>query len=162
MSRIIRAADLQLSVSPTVNTTTTLEVHIIPTVKSVSCDSRFQKLTIIKINFGISALGIITANVFADVDASTTLTLDLGATETVSYANSTVSNATDPSFSGSVKLDTGVSINIGADDSFLGLFNGSTSKVLFSKDFQLFQVSLGCTLRSRRLADQSTERLWEL
>lgn len=83
---------------------------------------------------------MIKATVFVDVDTSTTLILDLDATADNSMSSD---NTTDPSFSGSVELDAGFAINIGADNSFLGLFHDTSAKTLFSEDFQLFKVISG-------------------
>jgi len=46
-------------------------------------------------------------------------------------------------FSGSADLEAGFAIDLGADDSFFGLFDNSKLDTVFSENFELFQTSFG-------------------
>jgi hypothetical protein len=83
-----------------------------------------------QVSLGISALGgVASASVFLDLDAS------LGLQGNVS----SVANP-QPCLSGNADINVGV----GAQGSFFGLFDASTGKSLFDKNFPLFQVRAHC------------------
>ena len=83
-----------------------------------------------QVSLGISALGgVASASVFLDLDAS------LGLQGNVS----SVANP-QPCLSGNADINVGV----GAQGSFFGLFDASTGKSLFDKNFPLFQVRGQC------------------
>jgi hypothetical protein len=94
-----------------------------------------------QVSLGISALdGVASASVFLDLDAS------LGLQGNVS----SVENP-QPCLSGNADINVGV----GAQGSFFGLFDASTGKSLFDKNFPLFQVrahSLPYTIFSEYLS----------
>ena len=95
----------------------------------------------IQLNFGISLLGKNVATIFLDLDSSATLDLSLEA-----GANASISTSGDKSASagveGCVDLKGGFSANVGAKGSLLDLINADTQIPIFSKEFELFQVSL--------------------
>jgi hypothetical protein len=79
-----------------------------------------------QVSLGLNALGgAASASVFLDFDAS------LGLQGSVSSAANP-----QPCLSGNADINVGV----GAQGSFFGLFDASTGKSLFEKDFPLFQV----------------------
>jgi hypothetical protein len=78
-----------------------------------------------QIDLGLSALGIASADVFLDLDASADFTVS-----TTSVANP------QPCVTASADINVGV----GAQGSFFSLFDDSVSKSLFDKSFPLFQV----------------------
>lgn len=79
-----------------------------------------------QVSLGVNALGgVAKADIFLNLDASLGL-------------QGSISSATNPQpcLSG----DADISVNVGADGSFFGLFDASTGASLFNKDFPLFQV----------------------
>ena len=94
----------------------------------------------IQLDFGISVFGKNVATIFLDLDSSATLDLSLEA-----GANASISTNGDKSASagveGCVDLKGGFSANVGAQGSLLDLFNADTQIPIFSKEFELFQVS---------------------
>jgi hypothetical protein len=79
-----------------------------------------------QVSLGVSALGgVASASVFLDLDAS------LGLQGNISSAANP-----QPCLSGNADINVGV----GAQGSFFGLFDASTGKSLFDKNFPLFQV----------------------
>ena len=82
-----------------------------------------------QVSLELSALdGAASTSVFLDLDAS------LGLQGNVSATNP------QPCLSGNAEINVGV----GAQGSFFGLFDASTGKSLFDKNFQLFQVRAHC------------------
>lgn len=124
----LRCLALKLSVSPSVSIEGTIEAHLIP-----------------RIDIGISGLGgVAEATVFLDLDASATATLTLnGSANAVAAVSPSTDNATETSasFNGCVGVDAGLDVNAGADASFFGIFDQSTQVNLFTKKFDLFDVS---------------------
>ncbi|KAF9445254.1 hypothetical protein P691DRAFT_785478 [Macrolepiota fuliginosa MF-IS2] len=54
------------------------------------------------------------------------------------------------SFEGCLEVNTGLSVNVGADASFFGLFSPSTTLSLFTQDFELFKQCFGDQASQRR------------
>ncbi|KAF9445253.1 hypothetical protein P691DRAFT_777698 [Macrolepiota fuliginosa MF-IS2] len=89
--------------------------------------------------------------------SAVTSTIASAATNTTMSAvtKTTTSAATKPSssgvsFGGCLEASTGLSVNVGADASFFGLFDPSTTLTLFSKDFELFKQCFGDQASQRR------------
>jgi hypothetical protein len=79
-----------------------------------------------QVSLGVKALGgIASTSIFVDLDAS------LGLQGTISSAANP-----QPCLAGNADINVGV----GAQGSFFGLFDASTGKSLFEKNFPLFQV----------------------
>ncbi|KAJ6546619.1 hypothetical protein B0H10DRAFT_1852028 [Mycena sp. CBHHK59/15] len=122
---------LNLSVSPALASSATLEVHIIP-----------------RLDFGITAIGgVATATVFVDFDTSSSLTLSLDASASgsgnISTSGVTVSNKTSTSVDGCVDIGAGLAINAGATGEFFGLFDVNPQANLFTKNFDFFKKCFG-------------------
>ena len=135
--------DLKLSVSPNVASQASLEAHVIPTVglRYLSSAESFVLPCYYQISFGLNALdGLAEATVNLDLDTSAKLTLSLKKGATVSTSSNGTSVSSDP-FNGCVDVSSTLAVNAGADGSFLNLFDDSTSVSLFSKTFDLFNVS---------------------
>ncbi|KAI5116443.1 hypothetical protein M0805_008630 [Coniferiporia weirii] len=115
-----KSGPLKLSVSPSVSSNTTLEAHLIPTL-----------------NVGLSAFGA-SATVFLDVDTSATLDLSLEASADGNIDTGGAKSAS-AEIDGCVDLNGSVSVDVGAEGSFPGLFDASTQTSLFQKDFNFFQ-----------------------
>ncbi|KAJ7150538.1 hypothetical protein C8R43DRAFT_887267 [Mycena crocata] len=134
---------LKLSADTKAAATGTVEGHIVPAI-----------------NLGISALGVVDATVFLNLDASATMTLKVDAQAVYSddaptsasldapAAASEVAVSTDSSasFGGSFVISAGLDVNAGATGSFFGLFDKSTKVSLFKKNFELLRVrySINC------------------
>ncbi|KAJ6587589.1 hypothetical protein DFH09DRAFT_909649 [Mycena vulgaris] len=127
---------LKLSADTKAAATGTVEGHVIPSI-----------------NLGISALGVVDASVFLDLDASAKMTLKVDAkavrgepfdgstaTPTSSAPLASVTTTADASFGGSFVISAGLDVNAGATGSFFGLFDKSTKVSLFKKDFELLSV----------------------
>ena len=127
---------LTLSAAPTLNATGNLEAHIIP-----------------KLNFGITALGnVAKAGVFLELDAAAGMQLgfNAGAAATIKVeqndnpATDAIVAATASAIAdvgGCMDITAGLDVNIGADAKFFNIFDVNKQASLFSKDFQLFEVS---------------------
>ncbi|KAI5115267.1 hypothetical protein M0805_004957 [Coniferiporia weirii] len=117
---LIVLGPLKLSVSPSVSSNATLEVHLIPTL-----------------NVGLSAFGA-SATVFLDVDTSATLDLGLGAGVNGSIDTGEATSAS-AEVDGCVNIGGGVSVDVRAEGSFPGLFDDSTQTSPLQKSFSFFQ-----------------------
>jgi len=126
---------LKLSISPSITSNAKVAAHIIP-----------------RLEIGIDGLdGIANVNVFLDLDASASLSLSALETFEVTPAtlplghnatsSTTVAARGAPSSQVRGCVDAGLEIaaNAGADASFFGLFNPSTSVSLFDKKFPIFE-----------------------
>lgn len=91
--------------------------------------------------------GLAKATVNLDLDTSAKIALSLQKGATASTGSNGTSASVDP-FTGCVDVSSTLAVNAGADGAFLDLFDDSTSVSLFSKTFDLFQVSL-CILKAR-------------
>lgn len=80
-------------------------------------------------------ISIASASVFLNVDADVTLDLSFegGASVTAGNVNS--------EFKGCFDVGGGVSVNAGAEGSLAGLFSDDAEFTIFSKTFDLFEVS---------------------
>lgn len=115
---------LSLAASPNVAASGSIEAHIIPTLQ-----------------LGIDALdGKIKANVNVNFDSSAKLALSLQASAALSKSKNNGSSAAS-SFSGCVDVSTTLGVNAAADAAFPGIFDKDVSVPLFSKTFDLFNVS---------------------
>ena len=85
-------------------------------------------------------VGVTDASIFLDLDASATLDLDLDAAASVNV-NTDGEKSTSGDIEGCVDLQAGFSVNVGAQGSFFDIFNADTTIPLFSKEFDIFQVS---------------------
>jgi len=87
---------------------------------------------------------LVEGKVFANVDGSAIVQLSLEVPKTVTGDFDLVSGGTcvpqNSTFGGCVEVGTGISVNVGAEGSLLGLFEDSVTKELFAQDFTLFQV----------------------
>ena len=156
---------LQLSVSPSVASKAQVEAHIIPSVclfPSIRIiNLRSHSVVPSQLNLGLSLIKVATAKVFLNLDtaaivafnlsASASVTDDIGfTTSDTSVEASTGSGQSNPdveaSVEGCVDVKGEVSINAGAEGSFLNLFDDSTKVELFSKSFDFFQVCTTSTL----------------
>lgn len=81
------------------------------------------------------------AKVFANVDGSAIVQLSLEVPKTVDLVSGGTSVPQNSTFGGCVEVGTGISVNVGADGSLLGLFEDSITEELFAQNFTLFQVS---------------------
>jgi hypothetical protein len=97
-----------------------------------------------QINFGVSALGVASANVFLDLDASATIGFQLNAAANISTETGTGTDVATRDATGSVNgcvdIEAGLAVDAGAKGSFFGIFNAETKAVLFSQKFDLFKV----------------------
>ncbi|KAF7297644.1 hypothetical protein MKEN_01387500 [Mycena kentingensis (nom. inval.)] len=120
---------LSLSVTPSVASKGVVSAHVIP-----------------RVDLGISGLaGLAQATVFLNLDASATMTLSLDAQADASA--STDGNSADASVKGCIDVGAELAVNAGADASFFGLFDPSTSINLFDKKFNLFNKCAGASTR---------------
>lgn len=89
----------------------------------------------IQLNVALDVISIASASVFLNVDADVTLDLSFegGASVTAGNVNS--------EFQGCFDVGGGVSVNAGAEGSLAGLFSDDTEFTIFSKTFDLFEVS---------------------
>ncbi|KAG7086957.1 hypothetical protein E1B28_002874 [Marasmius oreades] len=90
------------------------------------------------INLGISALSIANAEVFLELDASATLSLNAAA----STKKSQGTNATTTG-GGCVDMGVGLDVAAGARGNFFSIFNEQTQVSLFNKQFELFNKCFG-------------------
>ncbi|KAF5376725.1 hypothetical protein D9615_007807 [Tricholomella constricta] len=121
-------APLKLSVSGDITSTTTAVAHIIP-----------------RIDLGVTALGgIAKASVFINLDAHASVRLDLNATGkaggSIETRTGEITGDASAGVNGCVTAGVGLDSNVGADATFFGLFDATTSVSLFEKDWELFQV----------------------
>ncbi|XP_006457389.1 hypothetical protein AGABI2DRAFT_212760 [Agaricus bisporus var. bisporus H97] len=126
---------LQISAQPSSSATGTVEAHLIPSL-----------------NVGIDAFGgVAKAGVFVNLDASASVSLTVDATgpvvegkedaKKVDNEGAKTGGATDDvSFGGCVEVGAGLSVNVGADASFFGLFDPFKKIPLFEKQFSLLKV----------------------
>lgn len=128
---ILVAADLQLSANPSIVATGKVQAHVIPTVSyPVPCPLTFSDLVYPQIAFGIDALsGLADVEVDLKLDAYAQLMLSL-------------SKSLNTAFSGCADVSTGLAVNAVAGGDFFGLFNKSTQVSLFSKNWDLWKVSI--------------------
>ncbi|EKM77468.1 hypothetical protein AGABI1DRAFT_76923 [Agaricus bisporus var. burnettii JB137-S8] len=142
---------LQISAQPSSSATGTVEAHLIPSL-----------------NVGIDAFGgVAKAGVFVNLDASASVSLTVDATGPVVegkvnrremmvrgggamgayYFNdkrTPTGGATDDvSFGGCVEVGAGLSVNVGADANFFGLFDPFKKIPLFEKQFSLLKKCFG-------------------
>jgi hypothetical protein len=100
-------------------------------------------LTQAQAKFGISALGVASANVFIDLDTSASLEFQLNAIPNVSTqsgVNIGAVNQASGSANGCVNVGAGLSVDAGAQGSLFGLFNAETKVSLFNQTFELLKV----------------------
>lgn len=139
---------LTVSVSPSAKATGTVEAHLIPSL-----------------NLGITALnGAAEAKVSLELDASSSMKLDLGATsKTILSLNPPApSSATSvpapiPStvaaFNGCFGIGAGFNVNAGASAAFFGIFNPNVKLPLLSKNFEVFKKCFGTSTGKRSDTD---------
>ncbi|TFY62936.1 hypothetical protein EVG20_g6519 [Dentipellis fragilis] len=113
--------NLDLSVSPDLSGSASVSAHLIP-----------------QLNIGLDVLSIASANIFLDLDASATLSVN-GSLKGNEAVGGILTGAT--SADGCADVSTGLNVHAGADASLFGFFNPSTQVSLFSKNFDLFD---GC------------------
>lgn len=102
----------RLIVTPGFESTASIETHFEP-----------------KVSIGINAFdGVASASVFLSADASATASFNLAA------------NNAFNSFSGCVDVKAGLGVNVGADASFFGLFDDSTSYNLYTGGWDVYNV----------------------
>ena len=105
--------------------TSAVTVSASPNITDASASVSVTGHLIPQVDIGLSAFGkIVSSTVFLNLDAST----DLSVTANNGDAQACVDASTE------------LAVNIGAEDTFFGLFDASTSKTLFKKDFPLLQV----------------------
>lgn len=138
-SRPINSA-LSISLSPSLSSTASLEAHIIP-----------------KLAIGVNGLGN-KADIFVDLDSKATAKATIKASakavinareeqeDTRSLAvrqtvTKTPANTADTSIDGCVDISAGLSVNVGAEASFLGLFDKENKLEFPVKNFSLFKVN---------------------
>ncbi|KAJ7580284.1 hypothetical protein C8J56DRAFT_279200 [Mycena floridula] len=131
---------LTLSVTPSIASTGTLAAHIIP-----------------RLDLGLSALGgIAKASIFLNFDASADLSLSLDGSTVVKrdsvWSSREVSRRAG-AVSGCIDLGADFAVNAGADASFFGLFDKSTSITLFEKEFDLFKQCFANGTASTKRSD---------
>ena len=115
-----------------------------------------SNLFLTQIEFGIDALGLAKADVQLDLDASGKLALSLEAGATAATSTNGTSYVSEE-FGGCVDLSSTLAVTAGADGSFLGLFDKSTSVTLFSKTFDLFKAS-DTLISFAYIADESLQK----
>jgi len=133
---IPQPTNLNISSDPTVKFTGTLEVHLTPTI-----------------TLGVEAMKEINVGLFADVDAVAKLIL------TVQPTN----DSSNRVWKGNVDVTAGFTVDVGANDAFLGLFKGAATLVtLYSQKWDLFQKTFGMLKRypfGRRRRPRIPERM---
>ncbi|KAJ7495528.1 hypothetical protein FB451DRAFT_1077168 [Mycena latifolia] len=120
---------LKLSADTKAAATGTIEAHVIPSI-----------------NLGISALGVVDATVFLDLDASATMTLKVEADAVHSDDQSGDDSSDafgDDGSSDNADDGSDSDVDTGATGSFFGLFDKSTKVSLFKKDFELLSKTFG-------------------
>ncbi|KAF7422417.1 hypothetical protein PC9H_010573 [Pleurotus ostreatus] len=148
---------LSISLSPSLSSTASLEAHIIP-----------------KLAIGVNGLGN-KADIFVDLDSKATAKATIKASakavinareeqeDTRSLAvrqtvTKTPANTAETSVDGCVDVSAGLSVNVGAEASFLGLFDKENKLEFPVKNFSLFQ-SPGCAkVNARDVARMSMKR----
>ncbi|EDR09994.1 uncharacterized protein LACBIDRAFT_317836 [Laccaria bicolor S238N-H82] len=135
---------ITLSVSPSAKATGTVEAHLIPSL-----------------NLGITALnGAAEAKVSLELDASSSMKLDLGGTsETIIPLNppspsSAISvpapiPSTIAAFNGCFGIGAGFNVNAGASAALFGIFNPKVKLPLLSKNFDVFKKCFGTSTGKR-------------
>lgn len=115
--------------------TSALTISADPNITDVSESVSVTGHIIPQVDIGLSAFeGIVSSTVFLNLDASMDVSVS---------ANSGKAQAC-------VDASTELAVNIGAQASFFDLFDASTGKTLFEKNFPLFQKCVGSTAASRR------------
>jgi len=134
-SATVNSKDLPVKLNVGSSTTLTgrAEAHLIP-----------------RLDIGVSILnGAANATVFADVDASAGLDFTLDAKTTSTPVSGTVGKANidfkniNTSFGGSVGMDVGVSINVGAGAALEPFFGQNVNLQVFQKTFPVFEKKFG-------------------
>ncbi|KAJ7181163.1 hypothetical protein C8R46DRAFT_885714 [Mycena filopes] len=113
------------------------------------------------LNLGVTALGnTASAQIFLSFDTSAALTMTLNAGV---IANATTDNtlvtraaAASASFSGCVKVNTGIAVNVGASGTFFTVITKTTKAVLFSKNFTVFTKCFGVPAKPAAAAAKKT------
>ncbi|KAJ7058970.1 hypothetical protein C8F01DRAFT_1147659 [Mycena amicta] len=137
---------LNFSVTPDVSSNAKIEAHIIP-----------------GLDFGITAInGLASANVFVDVDTSSTLALSLDGDANVSGGSSSSTSGLDVTnksaeLDGCVDIGAGLSINAGSQGDLFDLFEFAPQVNLFTKNFDFFKKCFGAQANTT-----STKRELEL
>jgi hypothetical protein len=112
-------------------------VSVGPNVTDVGASVNVAGHLIPRIDIGLSTLGgVVSTTVFLNLDASAGL--DLSTNADVYSGNNTAAPTGD--LQACVDANTGLAVNIGAEASFIDLFNASTGLTLFNKSFPLPQV----------------------
>ncbi|KAJ7612656.1 hypothetical protein FB45DRAFT_843208 [Roridomyces roridus] len=144
---------ITFSATPNVAATGTITVHLIPSV-----------------NLGVSALGkTADATISLALDTNAALSMNLDASGSATKAVEPDPNAEDAavtsapadlsgSVGGCLNLNGGVAVAANADADFFGLFDKSTSKTLFSKDFKIFQKCFGYQAPAAATSKRFTRR----
>jgi hypothetical protein len=78
--------------------------------------------------------------VFLDLDASSTLNLQLNAGANITKETGKNAAVQDAGVNGCVDVSAALNVNAGATGSLFDIFNAQTTANLFSKNFDLFQV----------------------
>ncbi|KIK63273.1 hypothetical protein GYMLUDRAFT_40982 [Collybiopsis luxurians FD-317 M1] len=131
------ASDNSTSVPTTSNTTSA-------TVLSSSIASTASALSAARNSKGSKAPVKPTSIVQAISAAKRAAASSANATSSSNSSSSSVSESSSGvQFGGCVEIDTGLSVNAGAQGSFFGLFDASTQVPLFSKEFVLFKKCFG-------------------
>ncbi|KAH9991034.1 hypothetical protein BJV77DRAFT_560799 [Russula vinacea] len=100
-----------VSASPDIGATFDVAGHLIP-----------------QVDIGLSALGLVSTNVFLKLDASADFTVS---------TNVGASAGANPQ--SCVSASTDINVGVGAEGSFFGIFHASESKSLFDKEFPIIQ-----------------------
>ncbi|KAF7303590.1 hypothetical protein MIND_00588300 [Mycena indigotica] len=129
---------LNFSVAPNVSSKAKLEAHIIPSL-----------------DFGITAInGLASANIFLDVDTSSTMTLSLDGSANVEGGGTTKSGiditSKQAQLDGCVDIGAGLAIDAGADGQFFDIFDFAPKVNLFTKNFDFFKKCFGVQANSTK------------
>jgi len=142
-------APLKLNIGASATLTGHAEAHLIP-----------------RLDIGVKILnGAVSATVFANVDASAGLDFTLDAKTEGTPVDGTVGNPKadlkkfDSSLGGSVGMNLGVSVNIGAEAALKPFFDKNANHQVFQKTFPLFEKKFGSQAPKRSVLTADDGRL---
>jgi len=133
---------------------------------SATLTGRASAHLIPRIDIGVKILnGIAEATVFANIDASAALDFTLEATVSGTPVDGTIGNPEvdfqnfESSFGGSVGMNLGVAINVGAEAALEPFFDQTANFQVFQKTFPLFEKRFGDQALKRSVRTLDSGRL---